>query len=74
MLFNNFRRPVLKEEYPNLSVPEISKVIGEEWKKMSNNQQEPWLQKALDLRLQYKIDFFNYEKEKEITDKSQPCK
>jgi hypothetical protein len=37
MLFNNFRRPVLKEEYPKLSVPEISKVIGEEWKKMSEN-------------------------------------
>jgi hypothetical protein len=39
MLFNNHRRPVLKEEYPMNSVPDISKLIGEEWKKLSENQQ-----------------------------------
>lgn len=51
MLFNNHRRPVLKEEYPECSVPDISKLIGEEWKKLSENQQKPWIDKANDLRL-----------------------
>ncbi|MFN9900651.1 MAG: HMG-box domain-containing protein [bacterium] len=51
MLFNNHRRPVLKEEYPEYSVPDISKLIGEEWKKLSENQHKPWIDKANDLRL-----------------------
>lgn len=55
MLFNNFRRPVLRDEYPRkflfgywfqmsnfflfveLKLTEISKLIGEEWAKLSNS-------------------------------------
>ena len=57
MLYNNHRRPVLRQEHPGktifdpkrslvnqtirvteLSLPDLSKLIGDEWKKLSENQ------------------------------------
>lgn len=51
MLLNNFRRPVLQAEHPgkypalvsspvriDLSLPDLSKLIGEEWKNMFEEQ------------------------------------
>jgi len=32
MLYNNYRRPTLRSEHPDLSLPSLSKLIGEEWK------------------------------------------
>ena len=49
MLYNNYRRPVLRNEHPgnwlqflnpslDLSLPDLSKLIGDEWKKLSEMQ------------------------------------
>jgi len=44
MLYNNYRRPVLRKEHPGmiilikhleLTLPDVSKVIGEEWNKLT---------------------------------------
>ena len=50
MLFNNHRRPILKKEhisntiffhfYSDLSLPEVSKMIGEEWSKLTIDQKK----------------------------------
>lgn len=36
MLYNNHRRPVLRNEHPDLTLPDLSKLIGDEWKKLSD--------------------------------------
>ena len=52
MLYNNHRRPTLRTEHPGkylslilidhvateLALPDLSKLIGDEWKKLSENQ------------------------------------
>eukprot|EP00351_Strombidinopsis_sp_SopsisLIS2011_P006015 CAMPEP_0116872048 /NCGR_PEP_ID=MMETSP0463-20121206/2679_1 /TAXON_ID=181622 /ORGANISM="Strombidinopsis sp, Strain SopsisLIS2011" /LENGTH=126 /DNA_ID=CAMNT_0004511641 /DNA_START=342 /DNA_END=722 /DNA_ORIENTATION=- len=38
MLYNNYRRPVLRTENPKSSLPDISRVIGAEWNNMSEEQ------------------------------------
>lgn len=49
MLFNNHRRPILKKEHTSksqdindkgLSLPEVSKIIGEEWGKLTDDQKK----------------------------------
>jgi len=35
MLYNNHRRPTLRSEHPDLSLPNLSKLIGDEWKRLS---------------------------------------
>jgi hypothetical protein len=48
MLYNNFRRPVLQQEHSgkyfndhnlrsDLALPDLSKLIGEEWKNMTDD-------------------------------------
>ena len=50
MLFNNHRRPILKKEHTRkdlmglqgveLSLPEVSKMIGDEWGKLTEDQKK----------------------------------
>jgi len=63
MLYNNNRRPVLRAEYPTYSLPGISKVIGDEWKKLNEDQKNVWTEKARSLRLEYEIEKFNAQKQ-----------
>lgn len=35
MLYNNYRRPVLRAEHSELTLTDLSKLIGEEWKKLN---------------------------------------
>lgn len=58
MIYNNFRRPVLRFENPKISLPQISKFIGEEWAKLSEKQKEIWHEKAKSLKLDYEIEKF----------------
>jgi len=55
MLYNNFRRPVLQGEHPDLSLPDLSKLIGEEWKNMSDDQKNIWKEKARGLKLDFEM-------------------
>jgi len=59
MLYNNHRRPVLRQEHPELSLPDLSKLIGDEWKKLSENQKSTWKDKAREHRLEFEIKTFN---------------
>ena len=70
MLYNNHRRPVLRQEHPGkyfqdamypsnlsihlleLSLPDLSKLIGDEWKKLSENQ------RAVSLNQNYQFSLF----------------
>jgi len=50
MLFNNHRRPILKKEHTSkcisihdkldLTLPEVSKIIGDEWNKLTAEQKK----------------------------------
>eukprot|EP00347_Sterkiella_histriomuscorum_P008729 403343976 len=55
MLFNNFRRPTLKKEHPALTLPEVSKMIGEEWNKLADNQKRVWLEKSREEKLGFDL-------------------
>jgi len=40
MLFNNFRRPVLQKDHPDFSLTDLSKLIGQEWKNLNEDQRK----------------------------------
>lgn len=62
MLYNNYRRPVLRSEHPELQLTDLSKLIGDEWKKLSEDQKKNWVDKAKDQRLEYDIKKFNFDR------------
>lgn len=49
MLFNNERRPQLREQDSTMGLPAISKIIGDEWKKLSEDQRNVSLLPPSDL-------------------------
>ncbi len=55
MFYNNHRRPILTREYPELSLIEVSKLIGEEWGKLSEGQKQVFQKKAQENKLEYEI-------------------
>jgi hypothetical protein len=55
MLYNNHRRPILRAEHPELILPDISRLIGDEWKKLSDNQRNVWKEKANYLRHEFNL-------------------
>ena len=52
-LFARDRRPELKKANPDERMGPISKLIGAEWKAMSDKKKAPYLQKAKDLKAEY---------------------
>lgn len=65
MLYNNHRRPTLRIEHPELALPDLSKLIGDEWKKLSENQKAIWKEKAKESRLEYDIKSFNIKRKQD---------
>jgi len=59
MLYNNHRRPILRAEHPELTLTDLSKLIGEEWKKLNELQKKPWEERAKSMRLEYEIKCYN---------------
>ncbi|CDW71542.1 fact complex subunit ssrp1 [Stylonychia lemnae] len=59
MLFNNHRRPILKKEHAAMSLPEVSKMIGEEWSKLTADQKKIWNEKAKEQKLEYDLKTYN---------------
>ncbi|CAG8468897.1 6479_t:CDS:10 [Dentiscutata heterogama] len=53
LIFNKEMRPKVLELNPNMSVAEISKTIGENWRNMSEEERERYLQKARDLKSEF---------------------
>jgi len=64
MLYNNHRRPTLRTEHPELSLPDLSKLIGDEWKRLSETQKSIWLEKSREQKLDYDMKSFNANKAK----------
>lgn len=59
MLYKNHRRPILRAEHPELTLTDLSKLIGEEWKKLNELQKKPWEERAKSMRLEYEIKCYN---------------
>jgi len=65
MLYNNHRRPILRAEHPDLALPDLSKLIGDEWKKLSENQRAIWKEKAKEAKLEFDIKSFNIKRKQD---------
>merc|ERR1712060_953229 len=59
MLYNNHRRPTLRTEHPDLPLPDLSKLIGDEWKRLSETQKAIWIEKSREQKLDYEMKSFN---------------
>ncbi|CEG75993.1 Putative Structure-specific recognition protein 1 [Rhizopus microsporus] len=57
MFFSQDNREVVKKENPSASFGEIGKLLGEKWKKMTEEQKKPYIEKA-------EADKKRYEEEK----------
>ncbi|PKY22848.1 HMG-box [Rhizophagus irregularis] len=53
LIFNKEMRPRVLETNPNMTVAEISKTIGENWRGMSEEQREVYLEKARNLKSEF---------------------
>ncbi|KAI7869315.1 high mobility group box domain-containing protein [Spinellus fusiger] len=57
MFFSQDQRQVVKEENPEAGFGQIGKILGDKWKKMSDAEKKPYIEKA-------EIDKKRYESEK----------
>jgi hypothetical protein len=44
--FAKYMRPILKKEYPQGKLVDISKMIGSRWRAMNPKELEPWVERA----------------------------
>ena len=68
MLYNNHRRSILSSEHSDKKVTEISKMVGEEWRKMTEQQKEPWKDKANNALVQYELEMIKFREQNGITE------
>lgn len=54
MFFSQERRKTLKEEQPTVSLTDASKIIGAEWKKLTEEDKRPYEEQASKDRERYK--------------------
>lgn len=57
MVFAKTRRKVLQERFPNYDNKEVSRMLGEEWAKLSDDDKQVYVEEAKRLAEQHKIDF-----------------
>ena len=55
LIYSNKRRPIIQGERPNLSITDISKLIGEEWGMLTASQKETYQALAVEQKLDYQI-------------------
>merc|ERR1711936_1460310 len=53
MMFANEKRPQHQKDYPELKITEIAKMIGEEWRSMSDDEKSPYTKEAKRLKAIY---------------------
>jgi hypothetical protein len=56
MYFSNERRVALREEKPGMSITDCSKVIGGEWKALTDEQKQPYAEMASKDRERYNTE------------------
>merc|ERR1711988_1365795 len=66
LMFSQVMRPQLRDEMPDKRNIEISKMLGEEWKELTDDDKKPWVQKADEDAIRYneeKLKWDNYTNE-----------
>merc|ERR1719457_447292 len=53
MMFANEKRPQHQKDYPELKMTEISKMLGEEWRSLSDDEKSPYTKEAKRLKAIY---------------------
>jgi len=61
-LFAGDRRPKLKETHPDKKITDLSKLLGNEWKEMSESDKKKWDEKAKQFKSKYDKDMEEYKK------------
>lgn len=60
MIFGCEKRRKLAQVHPRMHNSEISKILGAEWKRMSDYEKAPYIQEAKRLKEQHSIEYPNY--------------
>lgn len=60
MVWAKERRRSMNKSNPRMRNADISKILGEEWRKMSSSDKQPYVQQAVYLRRQHKIEYPHY--------------
>ncbi|EDO44399.1 predicted protein, partial [Nematostella vectensis] len=60
MVWAKEKRRAMNRENPKMRNAEISKILGDEWRKMPESEKLPYTEEALRLRRQHKVDHPNY--------------
>ncbi|KAJ7392945.1 hypothetical protein OS493_008186 [Desmophyllum pertusum] len=60
MVWAKERRREMNRDNPKMRNAEISKILGEEWRQLSDEVKKPFVEEAIRLRRQHKIDHPNY--------------
>eukprot|EP00484_Ammonia_sp_Unknown_P029227 CAMPEP_0197027012 /NCGR_PEP_ID=MMETSP1384-20130603/7011_1 /TAXON_ID=29189 /ORGANISM="Ammonia sp." /LENGTH=339 /DNA_ID=CAMNT_0042455801 /DNA_START=389 /DNA_END=1408 /DNA_ORIENTATION=+ len=64
-IFNNERRKELKEQYPEKKITELAKLIGGEWKTMTDAEKAKYVEQAKVVKEEYAIKIAEYKKTEE---------
>jgi len=59
-LFAGDRRPKLRDSHPDKKITEVAKLLGAEWKEISEADKKPWEERAKKLKEQYEKDWEAY--------------
>jgi len=59
-LFAGDRRPKLRATHPDKKITELAKLLGAEWKGMSEAEKKPWDERAKKVKEQYEKDVETY--------------
>lgn len=75
LMFSQVMRPKLRDEMPDKKNIDISKMLGEKWKELPEDEKLPWVQKADEDAIRYKEektkwDEYDPEERKAISDKA----
>ena len=65
MFFSSERRKTLKDERPELKITEASVVIGAEWKKLTDEEKEPYNKLAKEDKVRYENEKAKHELKEE---------
>ncbi|CEM12651.1 unnamed protein product [Vitrella brassicaformis CCMP3155] len=68
------RRPEVKEENPTMAFGEIAKLLGAEWKEMSDEDKQPYKDQAAEDKERYEQEKAEWEEQEEEQDDNQDDK
>ncbi len=60
LYFSSDRTPALKEEQPSLSPLDLSRVLGEEWERLTEAEKKPYIELSTNDRSRYEVERQRY--------------